>query len=298
MISILIPSYNYNTLPLVEDLYEQVRLEAIEFEIIVADDAAPENEITAINTKINELDCCQFIRNPTNLGRGQNRNQLVRIAKYDWILFLDCDTIPQSKNFIKLYIDSIKQKTVQAVFGGIIYDKKRPIDDEMLRWVFGKSREEIRLEKRKSAPFHYTLISNILIEKKILKSHPFSSKLVNYGYEDIAFVLELKRNKISISHIENPVFHLNLEKSAVFLEKYHSSLENLKLAIDNDIISAEDTSLTRLYMKLKNLRLLRFSVFLFNCFKKLITKNLISKNPSLFLFDLYRLGYFCHINLR
>ena len=275
MISILIPSYNYNTLPLVEDLYEQVRLEAIEFEIIVADDAAPENEITAINTKINELDCCQFIR-----------NSVKKIIKQ------------KLTNFIKLYIDNIKQKTVQAVFGGIIYDKKRPNDDEMLRWVFGKSREEIRLEKRKSAPFHYTLISNILVEKQLLKSHPFSSKLVNYGYEDIAFVLELKSNKISISHIENPVFHLNLEKSAVFLEKYHSSLENLKLALDNDIINAEDTSLTRLYMKLKKLRLLLFSVFLFNCFKKLITKNLISKNPSLFLFDLYRLGYFCHINLR
>lgn len=298
MISILIPTYNYNTLPLVKELSCQTLLENIEFEIIVQDDASPINEITKINSKINQLSNCQFMRNEANLGRGQNRNALVQKAKYDWILLIDCDTFPKNKNFIKTYIESIKTQSKKAIFGGIIYYDEKPKDDEMLRWIFGKSREEIPLSKRLSNPFHYALISNILIQKQVLLSNPFDSKIFNYGYEDIVFILGLKRENIVIGHIENPTYHLNLEKSAVFLEKFHSSLQNLKLVLDRKIINPNDTSLTKIYNKLKRFHLLKVVAFGFKIFKKPFTKNLVSKNPSLFIFDIYRLGYFCQINSR
>jgi glycosyltransferase involved in cell wall biosynthesis len=298
MISILIPSYNYNSLPLVEELNRQAILENIEFEIIVSDDASPRNENTKINSKINQISNCQFERNEANLGRGQNRNALVQKAKYDWILLMDCDTFPKDKNFIKTYIESVKYQNEKAFFGGIIYYNEKPKDDEMLRWVFGKSREEISLLKRLANPFHYALISNILVQKEVLLSHPFVSKLFNYGYEDIVFILDLKRENIAIAHIENPAYHLNLEKSAIFLEKFHSSLQNLKLVLDSTIINPDDTSLTKIYVKLKRFYLVKIVAFGFKIFKKQFTKNLLSKNPSLFIFDVYRLGYFCQINSR
>lgn len=298
MISILIPSYNYNTLPLVEELVNQAILENIVFEIIVLDDASPINEITAINLKINQLPNCKFERNETNLGRGQNRNYLVSKAKYDWILLMDCDTFPKNKNFIKSYIESAKDKNSSAVFGGILYYDEKPKEEEMLRWVFGKSREEIPLEKRLSNPFHYALISNIMVRKEVLVSHPFDSQIFNYGYEDIVFILALKRENIYIKHTENPAYHLNLEKSAVFLTKFHSSLENLKIVLDKNIIHPEDTALTNIYCKLKRLHLLKFASFIFKIVKIRFTKNLLSKNPSLFIFDVYRLGYFCQLNSR
>ena len=298
MISILIPTYNYNTLPLVEELHRQAILERIEFEIIVADDASPINENTEINSKINQISNCQFERNKVNLGRGQNRNFLVQKAKYDSVLLMDCDTFPKDKNFIKTYIESLKNGNEKAIFGGIIYYDKKPKDDEMLRWVFGKSREEIPLSKRLSNPFHYALISNILVQKEVLLSHPFDSEIFNYGYEDIVFILGLKREQIAIGHIENPAYHLNLEKSEVFLTKFHSSLQNLKLVLDKDIIHPQDTALTNIYVKLKRLHLVKTFAFGFKIFKNSFTKNLLSKNPSLFIFDMYRLGYFCQINSR
>lgn len=298
MISILIPTYNYNTLPLVEELYRQAISESLEFEIIVADDASPVNENTETNSKINQFSNCQFIRNKINLGRGQNRNSLVQKAKYDWVLLMDCDTFPKDKNFIRKYTESIKNQSEKAIFGGIIYYETKPKKDEMLRWVFGKSREEIPLAKRLSKPFHYTLISNILIQKKVLLLYPFDSELFNYGYEDIVFILGLKREQIAIGHIENPAYHLNLEKSAVFLEKFHSSLENLKLVLDKKIIQPEDTQLTKIYLKLKQWHLVKIVALGFKIFKNIYTKNLLSENPSLFVFDVYRLGYFCQINSR
>jgi len=296
MISILIPTYNYNTLPLVEELYRQAVSESIEFEIIVADDASPINENTEINSKINQIANCQFQRNEINLGRGQNRNTLVKKAKYDWILLMDCDTLPKDKNFIRNYIESIKNRKEKVIFGGIIYYNGKPKDNQMLRWVFGKNREEIPLSKRLVNPYHYTLISNILVKKDVLLSHPFDSEIFNYGYEDIVFILGLKKEQITIGHIENPSYHLNLEKSAIFLEKFHSSLQNLKLVLDKNIIDPEDTTLTKIYFKLKRLHLVKAFAFGFKIFKHTFTKNLLSKNPSLFIFDLYRLGYFCQIN--
>ncbi len=298
MISILIPSYNYNTLPLVEELHREAISESIEFEIIVADDASPINENTEINSKINQLSNCRFERHEINLGRGQNRNALVQQAKYDWVLLMDCDTFPQKKNFIKTYIESLKNSSEKAIFGGIIYYNEKPKDDEMLRWIFGKKREEIPLSKRLAKPFNYTLISNILIKKELLLSHPFDSEIFNYGYEDIVFILGLKRKNIAIGQIENPAYHLNLEKSAIFLEKFHSSLQNLKLLLDKNSISADDTTLTKAYTNLKRLHLVKPTVLAFKIFRNAFTKNLVSKNPFLFIFDVYRLGYFCQINSR
>lgn len=296
MISILIPTYNYNTLPLVEELCRQAISESLEFEIIVADDASPINENTEINAKINQIPNCQFLRNEVNIGRGQNRNALIQKAKYDWVLLMDCDTFPKDKNFINNYIKSIKNREEKVIFGGIIYYNEKPKDDEMLRWIFGKNREGIPLSKRLANPFHYTLISNILVKKDVLLSHQFVSEIFNYGYEDIVFILGLKREQIAIAHIENSAYHLNLEKSAIFLEKFHSSLQNLKLVLDKNIINPEDTALTKTYMNLKRLYLVKTVAFGFKIVKNSFTKNLLSKNPSLFIFDLYRLGYFCQIN--
>lgn len=298
MISILIPTYNYNTLPLVKALHEQIILENIPFEIIVNDDASPINENTTINNTINELENCQFSRNEKNMGRAENRNILVQKANYDWILLMDCDMFPKSKNFIKLYLESIRTRKENIFYGGIIYYDKKPAADEVLRWKFGKHREEIPISKRIKKPHHYALISNILLKKEMLTTYPFDKQLVNYGYEDIVFILNLKKHNVPIHHIENPAYHLNLEKSAVFLEKFHSSLQNLKQLLNRKIIVEEDTALTTMYGKIESMKLVKFAALIFRLCKKMWTKNLLSENPSIFIFDLYRLGYFCQINSR
>lgn len=129
-------------------------------------------------------------------------------------------------------------------------------------------------------------------------AHPFDNNIYNYGYEDVVLILGFKSNNIPIHHIENPAFHLNLETSSVFLEKSHCSLENLKHIIDKKIIEPNDTALIKMYAKLEKLKLVKTTAFLFKILKKYFIKNLLSKNPSIFIFDVYRLGYFCQLNSR
>ena len=58
MLSVLIPTYNYNAFSLVEELHRQLTLEAIIFEIICLDDGSNSvlnNENKKINNKIKVL---------------------------------------------------------------------------------------------------------------------------------------------------------------------------------------------------------------------------------------------------
>jgi len=296
MISILIPTYNYFTFPLVNELFNQASVLNIEFEIIVLDDGSNNEDIINQNKAINQLFYCRYEINETNLGRGLNINKLVSIAKYDILLIMDCDTMPKDNLFIERYAKAIKSNETNIIYGGIIYNNEKPKENEMLRWVFGNSRESIPIEKRKQNPYHYVLTSNILISKNILEKYSFPDYIKNYGYEDIVLVINLKNNGIKINHIENPAFHLNLETSEAFITKFHSSLRNLKFLVDNNKISYHEIGISSMYYKLKKMKLDGLFCLFFDAFKNIMIKNLVSKKPSLFLFDMYRLGYFCSLN--
>ena len=94
MLSILIPTYNYNTLLLVKTLQQQAIKSKISFEIIVLDDASSDTQSSIENNKINTLEHCTYIESEKNLGRTATRNILAHKAKFNWLLFLDADVIP------------------------------------------------------------------------------------------------------------------------------------------------------------------------------------------------------------
>jgi len=290
MISILIPTYNYNTFPLVKELHSQAVAEEIQFEIIVLDDASQNTDAIQDNFKINDLSHCSFESNAENLGRGPNLNKLVRKARHEWLLIMDCDTFPYNELFLRKYIDVIS-KGSDVVFGGIAYHSEVPESDELFRWVYGRKREAVDVETRLRKPYQNVLTSNILVAKKVLERFPFPEFITTYGFEDLVFVLKLKKHNIQVHHIDNAAFHLNLEKSVIFLNKYNSSLKNLKYLLDNKIIEADATPLSKLYNSLQKMKLLFLVSIVFRIAKKQIVRNLVSTRPSLLLFDFYKLGY-------
>ncbi|MDC1200213.1 glycosyltransferase, partial [bacterium] len=69
MLSILIPTYNYNTLKLVKNLQLQGVKSNINFEILVLDDASNDAQSKVAHEKISTLDYCSFFENKKNIGR-------------------------------------------------------------------------------------------------------------------------------------------------------------------------------------------------------------------------------------
>lgn len=292
MLSILIPIFNFDCNKLVTELINQCQILEIPFEIICIDDfSTPEYKIknknlaTLLNTNYSGL--------PTNIGRSKIRNLLAQKAKYNNLLFLDCDSEIENNNFIFNY--TIYFNKQQVVYGGRCYKTEKPkIDAEILRWKYGVKRETIALETRKKNPYLYFLTNNFLCEKNIFNSVSFNESLIGYGHEDTLYAYELKQKNIPIIHIENPLTHIGLENTEVFLNKTKQGIVNLFKIVNEYNFNKNSVKLYRNFTRLKAIKLNVFYIWFYTLFfNKLIIKNLYSKKPSLFLFDLFKLYWCC-----
>lgn len=295
MLSILIPTYNYNVLPLVQQLNDQAVKANIAFEIIVLDDASKDSNSITENQKINLLEYCRYELLEKNTGRSSMRNLLAKRANYNWLLFLDADTMPINDNFIVGYLPNLNPEE-KVVYGGIRYQEEKPSPDKILRWVYGNSREALPAEKRQKAPCLSLLTLNFAISKSIFEKVSFNESIPNLRHEDTLFSYDLSQKGIKVEHIENPVYHLGLESSEIFMKKSEESVVGLKYLIDNNLLSLNYIRIAKMYNTLKKAGLRPLASLFFKIVQKPFRKNLLSSNPSLFIFDLYRLGYLCSLN--
>ena len=298
MLSILIPTYNYNCLPLVSELHEQATVLNIVFEIICLDDCSDNKTILQQNKGINALEHCTFSRNTTNLGRAANRNKLAQLAIFEWLLFLDGDMQPCSNSFIRNYTDAINKISENVFYGGIAYKNQKLNKQQKLRHTYGLKREAISFKNREKEPYKHTLTSNLLIHKKIVAAHPFEADIKTYGYEDLVFIHQLEQNKIEIKQLNNACFHLNLESSELFIKKCKTAMENLILIEKKNIIPAGFTKIQKAYLLLNKFNLVKLFSLIYKLGSKLIEIQLTSNKPKIKLLDVYKLSYYCHLKTK
>ena len=292
MLSILIPTYNYNAYLLVEELYTQCLEAKIVFEIIVLDDGS--SDFLLENNEINSFENCSYEILKNNIGRSAIRNLLAKKASYENLLFLDVDTIPIDENFILNYLIEITT-LYNIIYGGIKYQVQRPENDTILRWIYGKNREALSVQRRNKSIYKSFLTLNFLIKKEVFKILTFNELIPNLRHEDTLFSYDLMKNNISIKHIENPVFHLGLDTNSAFLKKSEEAVIGLKYLIDKNLLPYNYTKLGAICYKLEKYPVKKIILFGLAKFKPLLIKNILNKNPSLFAFDLYRLYYYCKI---
>jgi|TARA_B110000967_G_scaffold28747_1_gene26816 hypothetical protein len=295
MLSILIPTYNYNIEALVAELHAQSTACKLDFEILCYDDGSTNLQIITKNKSIDKLKNVTYKVLDSNIGRSAIRNLLAKNANYDLLLFLDADVIPVKNDFISEYITSFTQST-QLIFGGVNYQDKKPKNEEMLRWVFGRKREVVSLNERKKSVYLSFLSCNFLIKKDIFNSVNFNEEISLDAHEDLLFSFDLKENDIAISHINNPIYHLGLESSEIYLKK---SLKGVKASLTlakNNLIHLEYTRIIRTFHNCKKIGINFLLALLFPVFKNSFETNLLSGKPSLFIFDLYKLSYLCYIS--
>ncbi len=284
MISILIPIYNYDITSLVFELKKQCEDLKIVFEIVCYDDGS-ELEYKDLNRIISQEFGISYIELSENKGRSKIRNLLARNARYDSLIFLDCDSEVITKDYIKKYVEKISKTKI--VFGGRLYYAYPPDNIEHnLHWNFGKKRESISLTKRKNHPYRSFQTNNFMAPRNILLKFPFDEKILNYGYEDLVFAEALKNERIPIDHIENPLIHKGLESNKDFLQKTKLATENLAILYHQGQLN--DTRMIQFHEKIKKIGFNSFLHKIVERKKDYILKNLNSKNPNLYLFDFYR----------
>ncbi len=290
MLSILIPTYNYECLGLVEELHRQAQTLSFPVEILIADDASKE-EMKRNNRKINRLNNCMFIELKENIGRARIRNFLSEKAQYDLLLFIDSDAGLVSNDFLQKYVSAIHGNDV--ICGGLLYDRPIPSKQFSLRYYYGISAEEHSAKERNVHPYAKFSSFNFLIRKRIFQKILFDESFSGYGHEDTAFGIELEKRKIKINHIDNPLFHLGLEKNDAFLHKTEMSIENLYRYSDK---LNGNVHLLSTFNKVKKYKSQVLLSFIFKKTRELMKKELLSNHPSMNIFAFYKLGYLCYIS--
>lgn len=298
MLNICIPVFNYDVYPLVKSLFEKCLNEKIDFRIIVYEDGS-NSKFVEKNKRITEFPEVSHFINEVNSGRSAARNYLISKSESGKILFIDCDSALPDNNYIKNYILHFEKP---IVCGGTIYKPSQKKTGHELRYKYGIHREMIPAKQRNINPNNAFATNNFLISKEIISEIKFREFLHKYGHEDSLFGHDLKEHNINIFHIDNPVIHEGIESNEIFLKKTEEGLENLIIIENSNEIDKSFTTEIRIvntYLQLKKYCLAWLPQLLYKMFKNNIKKHLLaSKNPSLYLFDLYKFGYYCKLKIK
>ncbi|PIF01706.1 MAG: glycosyl transferase [Paludibacter sp.] len=294
MLSILIPTYNYDIRELVKELHTQGINSYKAFEIIVMEDGS--TKCLRKNGEVKELKFCQYIQLSENIGRSAIRNRLAEKAKYNHLIFIDCDAEVQNRNFIEKYLSFCDEECV--VIGGTAYDENNHNPKMSLRLKYGREKEgKSALERNKNEGYSHFSTFNFLISKNIFNNIKFDETIKGYGHEDTLFGHCIKELNTKIYHIENPLIHKGLDENTIFIKKTEKATENLYKLYETGKYPflRKQSKLLTTFEKIKRLKLTSLFKLCYQLFSPLMKKNLCRKNPSLLLFDIYKLLYLCKV---
>lgn len=290
MLSILIPTYNYDCRRLVSDLHQQAEQAGIEYEIIVADDASPEPIYKEKNREINTLLHCRLIELPENVGRARIRNRLADEAQYEWLLFMDCDAEVISPTFIT---DYLRHTDAEVVCGGLCHADILPSPTVSLRYAYEKRADKRRAARyRERKPYEQFITFCFMVRASVFHTIRFDDSITEYGHEDTLFGIELEKRGVDIRHIDNPMCQGGIETNEEFLKKTRAALRNLA-SMESSMQG--HSSLLSAYGLLKKFRLHQLATRCFIKQEQRLTQQLTGPSPRLPLFFVYKLGYFCAI---
>ncbi|WP_452223749.1 glycosyltransferase family 2 protein [Lacinutrix chionoecetis] len=288
MLSVLIPTYNYDVSQLIATINSQLINSTIAFEIIVLEDGSSTN----INTN-NQLINTTIIVNKNNVGRVKARQALASHASYDWLLFLDADVLPKSEHFIANYIHAIVLK-YDAYFGGFAYYKTKPPTEFILRWKYGKAKEQVLANKRNQRPYKVIISANYLIKKSVFNT--VNSKITDtksYGF-DTYFGALLQEYAIKIWHLDNEVYHLGIEKSEAYLKKVDQATLTLLHFYNTEAIDSHSNDLLHFFLSVKKFRMLWLFSGFYRVFNKTMRQHLLGSHPSILILQFYKISFMCY----
>ena len=334
-LSILIPLYNQVGVALAMALSKQVEQCAKEekkknegkgnandtislgFEIIFADDGSADATARQRNAIIAQLPYCQYIERPKNVGRSAIRNFLAHTAHYSHLIFLDGDVAIKRGNFVQTYL---AHRNDADVIIGTLHFSRMQVACDTAEDIIGhtkRAKEETKkttepvlyddnlkyryeqqflaqhpVKKRMQQPYASFRTTNFMVRRDLLLAYPFDETFHEYGYEDTLFGKQLKEHGATLIHLDNAATIADYEDNATFVAKTEESLRTL--AAHAHQLQGYST-LLQTVNKLKRLHLQPLIAFVFELFKGLLHKNLCSNSPSVFLFNVYKLGYYINL---
>jgi len=265
------------------------------YEIVIGDDGSSAEYREKYRSL--EADNVKVISSEKNIGRAAIRNRLALEAKGDFLIFIDADVMlpGTAEAYILKWLPFLN--VARVICGGTLYHESAPGDpDKLLRWKYGKWREQKSAAERNKHPHSAFSTFNVLIERSVFDKIRFNEELKQYGHEDTLLGYQLKKAGIGILHIDNGLMHEGLESNRDFLNKTKLGIENLSKLYDKvtDKRSFSETVLIlQVYNKLKYFGLTRILAAIFIKYRDRMEIRLDSSKISLILFGFYKMSMFC-----
>lgn len=290
-LSILIPTFNDVCVGLVRDLARQCEaVKGLMYEILVADDGSIDADVRNQNSAINNIYRCKYLLRSQNSGRACIRNWLAQQASNEWLLFVDSHMGVCKDDFIEEYLDAMGD----VVYGGYVVKGDEQLLKGNLRYLYEKKAEPMHTAKQRSkVPYMDFHTSNFLISRKLFVAHPLDVRFRYYGYEDVLYGKQLKMLDVPISHIHNPLAFARFEDNTRFMAKTEESLRTIYTFKDELKGYAR---LLDVVEQFKRHHLLQPMKWLYRKRKDAWRKKLCGDSPSLWLFKLYKLGYYLELS--
>jgi glycosyltransferase involved in cell wall biosynthesis len=293
-LSICLPLYQQKPYQTINTLLIQAEALPIDYEILIIDDAS-RPDISAANAEFFlTFPQVRYLILKKNIGRAKIRNKLAAEAKGDYLLCLDGDVAIKQNDFILTYWNS--RKSSEILIGGIELGGLQ-VGCE-LRWLYAIKREIISTVERQAKPYSSFMTGNFFSDNAIFRKLQFDEEIKGYGHEDTLFGLGLERLNIPIKHLDNSILIEADDENSAFLDKSKEALKNLKTVSEKYPALRHKIGILKLSLKIQRCGMANIFRLVFNPFKHRIYKNLVSKKPSLILFDLYRLNYLLGLDLR
>lgn len=230
--SVLIPVYNFNVRALVKTLHAQASKLATDFEILLIDDKSNDKFIEKYSSLSSFSDKINIVYLKENIGRAKIRNLLFKKARFEDCIIMDCDVKIVSDSFLEDYFKNLDNN---IVVGGHIYTEKPPKNPKKyFHWLYGSRVEVQAIKNRLKNPYESFMTNCFATTKTIFNKIKFDANIAHYGHEDTLFGIGLKKAKIEIKHILNPVLHLGLDDEKTFYKKQEEAIENLARLYANE----------------------------------------------------------------
>lgn len=287
-LSVLIPVLDYDCEQLVVDIGRKGNEEGIPTEILLGDDHSVRPDTHAMLARLSQIEGVRVLYTDKHLGRALNRNRLAGEARGEWLLFVDCDAQVPPAFSLRAYLEASRQADV--VCGGLRHPETNPCPEATLRYKYECEADRRRPARfRNGHPWGQLSTFSLLIRRSVFLDIRFDEQCVHYGYEDTLFGAELHRRGIPVLHIDDPLLHMGLEPNPVFLAKTETSLRTLHSLQDK---LHGHSRLLATVERLRRMHLTRPARLAWQFLRKPLRANLLGRRPSLFLFSVYKLGYY------
>lgn len=288
MLSVLIPTYNFDCTQLVQTLQAQLPEGA---EIVVGDDCSTDEKVSAAMDRLSADEPkgtnIRIIKPHKNLGSAGMRNLLCHKAKGDYLLYIDCDAIINDSHFIEKYM---KGMNGDVVCGTVIHPDAPPSPKQTLRWKYEKSLEaKYAANKRNEKPYQHFRTFHFMIRKEDMLRVPFDENIKRSGYEDLLFGKRLQEANINVRHTDICAVNGDIESNETFLRKTKGHIQTL-LQLQDELKGY--STLLAVDTRLRKWHAAWIVRILFRISKPLLEVNLLSNHPSTKLFQFYKLGLF------